>query len=89
MMFALFFLICVAASAAIAIVLRDDYIFKRLNKYITLLQTYGDDSIEEYQFRERTSGVFADLCHLVRASRDDGKLSTKNKRTPRSNRGKK
>jgi hypothetical protein len=92
MLFALFLLVCVAGAAAIAILLRDHYVFGQISEYITILQTNGDDSPEEYAFREQASETIADLCHLIRASRDDAKwkgLDKTNKRKNKSPRGKK
>lgn len=78
MLFALLVLICIAGAAAIAVLLRDSYTFTKVQEYITILQTNGEDSSEEYAFRERASETISDLCHLIRASRDDAKFDKVN-----------
>lgn len=93
-MVVLLFLVSVAGAAIFSVMLRDQYIFGQLNLYIDKLQKFGEDSQEEYDFRANASPAVKDLCHLIRASRDDAKFkmrlscAPKAKRAPKAGNGK-
>lgn len=93
-----FFLICVAATSLITILLHDGRIFENVSAYLTTVEKYGLNSQEEYDFRARSSGTMNDIYQLIKTAMNDKAHQNmeqmlakvvKNKRTPRPGHGKK
>lgn len=86
----MFFVLCVAAAAVVSMLMRDSFIVKKMIEYVTVLQTYGDNSQEEYDFLSDNTSL-TDVYHVIKAARTDAHArgarsvvsfaASKNKRT--------
>lgn len=67
MLLILFVLLCIGASSIISILLRDHFAVKAVHDYLTIINTYGDGSINDEEFRDKSS--LQDLLEIVRIAR--------------------
>jgi hypothetical protein len=67
----LFVLVCIMASAIIAVLLRDSFVIGKLNEYVTILEEHGDDSIDEHNFwTKHANSSLYEMLAAVRQTRN-------------------